>query len=110
VFLFFLLFIITDRTFGKGKIQSVFELADGSALFVTVAKYRTPSGADIDQIGVIPDRACSAARPGGPASLPGIPVGPGADEIVIEELATDDCVLTAESILEAKTDSGRSSL
>ncbi len=27
-------------TFGKGRIQSVYELADGSALFVTVAKYR----------------------------------------------------------------------
>ena len=30
--------LIGDRTFGKGKIQSVFELQDGSALFVTVAK------------------------------------------------------------------------
>lgn len=33
-----------ESTFGKGKIQSVFELADGSALFVTVAKYQTPAG------------------------------------------------------------------
>lgn len=31
--------LVGDRTFGKGKIQSVFELEDGSALFVTVAKY-----------------------------------------------------------------------
>jgi len=30
--------LIGNRTFGKGKIQSVFELEDGSALFVTVAK------------------------------------------------------------------------
>lgn len=30
--------LIGDTTFGKGKIQSVFELDDGSALFVTVAK------------------------------------------------------------------------
>lgn len=30
--------LIGDQTFGKGKIQSVFELEDGSALFVTVAK------------------------------------------------------------------------
>lgn len=34
----------TESTYGKGKIQSVFELADGSALFVTVAKYKTPAG------------------------------------------------------------------
>ena len=30
--------LVGDRTFGKGKIQSVFELGDGSALFVTVAR------------------------------------------------------------------------
>lgn len=33
-----------ESTYGKGKIQSVFELADGSAVFVTVAKYKTPAG------------------------------------------------------------------
>ena len=33
-----------ESTYGKGKIQSVFELGDGSALFVTVAKYKTPAG------------------------------------------------------------------
>lgn len=35
--------IIGDsNSYGKGKIQSVFELQDGSALFVTVARYKTP--------------------------------------------------------------------
>jgi C-terminal processing protease CtpA/Prc len=33
-----------SSTYGKGRIQSVFELQDGSALFVTVAKYQTPNG------------------------------------------------------------------
>lgn len=100
--LHFSLFIIiehADRTFGKGKIQSVFELNDGSAVFVTVAKYKTPGGEDIDQVGVRPDLACSNVSPGGPRSVPGIPVGPGADKLVIEELETDACVLTAENIL-----------
>ncbi len=36
--------IAAESTYGKGKIQSVFELADGSAVFVTVAKYKTPAG------------------------------------------------------------------
>lgn len=31
--------VLGDRTYGKGKIQSVFELTDGSALFVTVARF-----------------------------------------------------------------------
>lgn len=30
--------VLGNRTYGKGKIQSVFELGDGSALFVTVAR------------------------------------------------------------------------
>jgi len=46
-------------TFGKGKIQSVYELEDGSALFVTIAKYTTPGNHEIDQVGIRPDRACS---------------------------------------------------
>jgi carboxyl-terminal processing protease len=74
-------------------------LNDGSAVFVTVAKYKTPGGEDIDQVGVTPDLACSTVAPGGPVSVPGIPVGPGADKLVIEELETDSCVLTAENIL-----------
>lgn len=50
--------VLAETTFGKGKIQSVFELGDGSALFVTVAKYKTPAGHEIDKVGIRPDRAC----------------------------------------------------
>jgi carboxyl-terminal processing protease len=38
-------------TFGKGRIQTVYELQDGSALFLTVAKYTTPDGNEIDMKG-----------------------------------------------------------
>ena len=78
-----------EPTFGKGKIQSVFELDDGSALFVTVARYTTPAGSPIDRVGVRPDAACAPLGAGSPASPPGIPVGPGADRRVIEELGID---------------------
>lgn len=37
-----------SRTYGKGKIQNIFELQDGSALFVTVARYQTPNYGEID--------------------------------------------------------------
>lgn len=37
------------RTYGKGLIQSVYELSDGSGLIITVGKYLTPSGNDIDR-------------------------------------------------------------
>ncbi|GAB4819205.1 hypothetical protein N2152v2_006251 [Parachlorella kessleri] len=95
--------VLGEPTFGKGKIQSVFELSDGSALFVTVAKYMTPAGSEIDKIGVLPDKACSP-QPNGPAAVPGIPVGPGASERVLEELGVDDCVLSAQSLLEHQVD------
>ncbi|KAF6144396.1 hypothetical protein GIB67_024623, partial [Kingdonia uniflora] len=52
-----------ERTFGKGKIQSVFELSDGSGLAVTVARYETPTHTDIDKVGVIPDHPLPASFP-----------------------------------------------
>ncbi len=41
-----------DTTFGKGLIQSVYELSDGSGLIVTVGKYLTPAKVDIDRSGI----------------------------------------------------------
>jgi carboxyl-terminal processing protease len=42
-------------TFGKAVVQAVQPLADGGALALTVARYYTPSGADISRRGVVPD-------------------------------------------------------
>ena len=47
--------IIGERTFGKGLIQSLFDLSDGSGLAVTVAKYETPDHIDINKAGIYPD-------------------------------------------------------
>ncbi|KAI3469884.1 hypothetical protein Pfo_026547 [Paulownia fortunei] len=47
--------LLGEPTYGKGKIQSVFELSDGSGLAVTVARYETPAHTDIDKVGIIPD-------------------------------------------------------
>lgn len=49
-------FLVGERTFGKGLIQSLFDLSDGSGLAVTVAKYETPSHRDINKQGIMPDR------------------------------------------------------
>eukprot|EP00897_Mesotaenium_endlicherianum_P004000 jgi/Mesen1/3628/ME000020S03161 len=48
----------TDLAAGSGgrKIQSVFELSDGSGLAVTIARYETPSHIDIDKVGITPDK------------------------------------------------------
>lgn len=49
--------IVGTRTFGKGLVQSVHSLTGGSGLAVTIARYRTPNGTDIDQKGITPDIA-----------------------------------------------------
>ncbi|TVP65915.1 MAG: S41 family peptidase [Leptolyngbya sp. LCM1.Bin17] len=49
--------LVGTRTFGKGLVQSVRSLGDGSGVAVTVAKYLTPSGRDIDKHGIDPDIA-----------------------------------------------------
>ena len=44
-----------EQTFGKGLIQTIVELSDGSAVSVTVARYQTPAGTDINKVGIKPD-------------------------------------------------------
>ena len=73
--------VLGERTFGKGSVQTIFPLDDGSALKLTVAKYYTPSHKVIHQRGITPDiyvpltdaeeAAVLAKRtPGGVESLP----------------------------------------
>ncbi|NES68331.1 MAG: carboxyl-terminal protease, partial [Okeania sp. SIO2D1] len=47
--------LVGEKTFGKGLIQSLFDLSDGSGLAVTVAKYETPNHTDINKQGIMPD-------------------------------------------------------
>ena len=47
--------LVGERTFGKGLIQSLFSLSDGSGLAVTIARYETPDHHDINRQGIIPD-------------------------------------------------------
>jgi carboxyl-terminal processing protease len=65
--------IVGERTFGKGLVQSVYPLPDGSAFKLTTARYTTPKGRDIDHLGIIPDIVFaepSGAVPGDPATDP----------------------------------------
>ena len=47
--------LVGQKTFGKGLVQSVRGLSDGSGMTVTIAKYLTPSGRDIHKYGIAPD-------------------------------------------------------
>ena len=47
--------VIGTKTYGKGVIQSVFNLSDGSGLKITTAEYFTPNGIEINKKGITPD-------------------------------------------------------
>jgi carboxyl-terminal processing protease len=47
--------LVGERTFGKGTVQTLEELKDGSMLKVTVANWVTPGGHIIDESGLVPD-------------------------------------------------------
>ncbi|HON34548.1 MAG TPA: S41 family peptidase [Synergistales bacterium] len=47
--------IVGKQSFGKGSVQTLFNLSDSSGIFVTIAKYYTPAGTVIDKVGLSPD-------------------------------------------------------
>ena len=47
--------VMGTPTFGKGSVQTVIELEDGSGLKLTIARYYTPSGRSIQEKGITPD-------------------------------------------------------
>lgn len=47
--------ILGETTYGKGVVQDAFRLSDGSYLKLTVSKYFTPNGNDINKVGIEPD-------------------------------------------------------
>ena len=54
--------LVGQKTFGKGLVQSVRGLSDGSGMTVTIAKYLTPSGRDIHKHGIDPDVAAKLSE------------------------------------------------
>ena len=63
--------LIGTKTFGKGVVQTIFPLPDGSAVKITTARYLTPSGRDINKIGITPNMFVAEpkdARFGDPAN------------------------------------------
>lgn len=54
--------IMGTQTFGKGSVQTVIELEDGSALKLTIARYYTPKGRSIQEKGITPDIVVDQVR------------------------------------------------
>jgi carboxyl-terminal processing protease len=55
--------IMGTQTFGKGSVQTVIELEDGSGLKLTIARYYTPKHRSIQELGIAPDVVVAEAAP-----------------------------------------------
>lgn len=54
--------LVGVTTFGKGRVQTIMPLQDGSAVAITTAKYLTPNGTDIHKKGILPDVVVEASE------------------------------------------------
>ena len=55
--------LVGTKTFGKGSVQTIFPLKDGSGLRLTTAKYYTPNGRSIHNKGITPDIVVEPPKP-----------------------------------------------
>lgn len=83
--------IVGETTFGKGSVQNVHELSDGSQLRVTVAVWLTPDGNHIHKKGIEPDVLVEPDEPDEPpsATTPNAADGTGAPEGAEAAVAPD---------------------
>lgn len=80
--------LIGTKTFGKGVVQRIKELPDGSGLKLTVSEYFTPNGTNIHGIGITPDIV--------------IELNEGVENIGVDYLKEDNQLQKALEILKAK--------
>lgn len=97
---FVLSFKLWDVSF---SLQSVTELHDGSALFVTVAKYLSPALHDIDQVGIMPDVQCTTEMLNSTKKIS------TKDKSSVSSLESDSCIMVAERELDMKEPKGTAS-
>jgi len=100
--------LVGSRTFGKGLIQSLSTLTDGSGLAITVASYITPKGNDIQNQGIEPDRVLDMPEPLDPGSSEDrwlhdaeLLMGATLDRQILAESTFEETSKTTEDLIEA---------
>ena len=92
--------IMGEKTFGKGSVQTILPLGNGSALKLTTARYYTPSGTSIQARGIVPDIALDRMR------VSPVDVGQGVKEADLvrhlEGESAEDDVESAKQVQQAE--------
>jgi len=87
--------LVGAKSFGKGSVQSVLPMPDGSGLRLTTARYYTPSGVCINGIGITPDVVIA------------VPASKDEDEAVENKVSKSEDVDAIFSKLEGKDDKSK---
>ncbi|KAK6941859.1 Tail specific protease [Dillenia turbinata] len=94
-------FLSGTKPLGREEFR-VTELHDGSALFVTVAKYLALALHDIDKVGIMPDVQCTTNMLNSPSELM-------KDKTSVSSLEADSCIMVAEHELDIQESEGTAS-
>ena len=70
--------VVGTNSYGKGSVQTIFEMSDGSGLRLTTSKYYTPSGIDITLKGISPEIQLEPDLTEGAGSIPSFKKNPSA--------------------------------
>ena len=93
--------VIGTTSFGKGSVQTIIPLSDGSGLRLTTAKYFTPKGRSIHGKGITPDIIVEAPKPAPPAAGEAPVPTPPVSETPQEQLKRDPQLQRALDLLKA---------
>jgi carboxyl-terminal processing protease len=93
--------VLGSQSFGKGSVQTIIPLSDGSGLRLTTAKYFTPKGRSIHGKGITPDILVEGPKTTAMAAGGEVPTPPPATETPQEQLKRDPQLQRALDLLKA---------
>lgn len=98
--------LVGEKTFGEGSQQKTFELPDGAALILSVAKYESPSGKKLEDEGVMPGVLVASniddGGPGGDGNEDAVPTTESQPETKKPAVSVDEQLNKALDLLKSK--------